>query len=625
MEEKRSDIAWLIAETKALAQCGKQAWSMVPVLHRASLAFASTLMAINSVANIYQAFLLGHLVNLLAGKLGATGGGEQMAALDESTKTSLYWNALGLLGIVGLLYLMREGFNVLRRYMVENTCTGLNRDMQIRTAGHVMRYDMQQLNAEKLGTLHGKIFRSVDGLIHFIRLMFLDFMPAIFTGSFALVAALLKQPILGLVMMGVVPISVFLTLRQLKSQKGVRLQLMRDCEEVDGLLVEQLAGVEYIRVANTINREVDRLAQSTDRRRKRELKHHFEMSLFGSGKAINEGFFNLCVLAMATYMAIDGQIRFGDILVFSALFGSVMSPLNEIHRIVDVGHESSLRMTDLREMLLKPVDRSFETPRIEGLATASSNVEPVIEIDSMTASYRLGDRTRQVLHDVSFKVDEGQCIGIAGQSGGGKSSMIKVLLRLIHPTSGQVRIQGVPIDAMDRVTLANLIGYVGQNPFVFSGTIRENIAYGCEQTDQDSVVKAAKAAHIHDEIMQMDGGYDAVVSERGNNLSGGQRQRIALARLLLKNTPILILDEATSALDNISERFIQSSLGVRSGRQTILMIAHRLSTLRHCHKIFVFDDGRIVESGSFDNLALANGKFAELLRASESEIETLAT
>ncbi len=424
-------------------------------------------------------------------------------------------------------------------------------------------------------------------------------------------------------MLGVVPISIFLTLRQLKTQKGVRLQLMRDCEEVDGLLVEQLAGVEYIRVANTIEREVDRLAQSTDRRRKRELKHHFEMSLFGSGKAINEGFFNLCVLALATYMAIQGQISFGDIFLFSALFASVMTPLNEIHRIIDVGHESSLRMNDLRELLTRPIDRSFETPKLESSTPSPS--QPIIAVDHLDASYRLGDRNRQVLHDVSFQIDEGQCIGIAGQSGGGKSSMIKVLIRLLHPSNGLIKLGGVPLEQVDRETLANMVGYVGQNPFVFSGTIRDNIAYGSDNPDDEAIRRAAMAAHIHEEIMQMDGGYEATVSERGNNLSGGQRQRIALARLLLRNTPILILDEATSALDNISERIIQSSLGVRSGKQTIIMIAHRLTTLRHCHKIIVFDGGKIVESGTFENLSLANGKFAELLRASESEIETLAT
>ncbi len=612
MENKRSDIAWLIDETKALILCGKQAWQMVPGWHRAALGGASTMMALNSLANTIQALLLGGLVDRV--HLG----------IDTTPPKELFWQAMGLLGIIASLYLMRETFNVLRRYMVENTCTGLNRDMQVRVVGHVLRYDMQQLNSEKLGTMHGRIFRSVDGLIQFVRLMFLDFMPAILTGLFALVAALLKQPVLGLIMLGVVPLSVFLTLRQLKSQKGVRLQLMRDCEEVDGTVVEQLSGAEYIRVANTFDPELDRLNQMTNRRRKRELKHHFEMSLFGSGKTLNEGFFHVCVLALATYMAINRQISFGDILAFSALFSSVMSPLNEIHRVVDVGHESSLRMSDLRDLLDSPIDQSFG--QVEAPNSYDNAHQPVIEVKNLTAGYRNSHGNwKEVLHDVSFDIPPGSCIGVAGRSGGGKSSMIKVLLRLLHPSSGSVRIGDVALEQLDRATLADHIGYVGQNPFVFAGTIRDNIVYGCGPVEQSQIERAGTAAHIHEEILEMAGGYDAPVSERGNNLSGGQRQRIAIARLLLRNSPLLILDEATSALDNISERFIQSSLGIRSGKQTIIMIAHRLSTLRHCDKILVFDSGSIVESGPYENLVLANGKFAELLRASESEMTVAAT
>ena len=606
MQKKRSDAAWLLDESKALVQCGIQAWTMVPAWHRAALGAASVMMAINSVANIYQALLLGQLVDRIHNGLGTV------------PEDALFWSAMQLLGIIALLYLIRETLNVLRRYTVENSCTTINRDMQLRVVRHVMKYDMQQLQGEKLGTLHGKIFRSVDGLVQFVRLMFLDFLPAIFLGLFALGAAVWKQQLLGLVMVGVVPLSVFLTLRQLKTQKGVRLQLMRDCEEVDGALVEQLSGVEYIRVANTIEPEMQRLGELTDRRRRRELKHHFEMSLFGSGKAINEGFFHLCVLALATSLAIKGQITFGDILAFSALYGSVMSPLNEIHRVVDVGHESSLRMSDLYELLNRPSDIAFDTLALD--QPLPMQVQPIIAVENLTASYRTASgQSKQVLHNVSFEINPGQAIGIAGQSGGGKSSMIKVLLRLLHPTGGDVQLSGKNLAQIDRRCLADLIGYVGQNPFVFAGTIAENIAYGSPLADEKAIHAAAKAAHIDREILEMDGGFAALVSERGNNLSGGQRQRLAIARLLLKNAPVLILDEATSALDNISERHIQGALGLRSGRQTVIMIAHRLTTLRHCDKILVFDNGHIVESGPYDQLIVSNGKFAELLRASEDQ------
>ena len=157
--------------------------------------------------------------------------------------------------------------------------------------------------------------------------------------------------------------------------------------------------------------------------------------------------------------------------------------------------------------------------------------------------------------------------------------------------------------------IGELIGYVGQNPFVFAGTIAENIAYGCEGATDDQIRRAAERACIHDEIMAMPGGYDAHVAERGQNLSGGQKQRIALARVFLKNPPILILDEGTSALDNISERLVQQAINAARADRTVILVAHRLSTLREADRILVFDDGRIVETGTYCRARAARRRF----------------
>jgi ATP-binding cassette subfamily B protein len=160
-----------------------------------------------------------------------------------------------------------------------------------------------------------------------------------------------------------------------------------------------------------------------------------------------------------------------------------------------------------------------------------------------------------------------------------------------------------------------LVGYVGQNPFVFAGTVATNIAYGCEDATPEKIRRAAEMACIHDEIMMMSGGYKARVAERGQNLSGGQRQRIALARIFLKNPPILILDEGTSALDNISERFVQQAITAARTDRTVILVAHRLTTLIDTDRILVFDDGRIVETGSYTELVRRDGVFAELVRS----------
>jgi ATP-binding cassette, subfamily B, bacterial len=251
---------------------------------------------------------------------------------------------------------------------------------------------------------------------------------------------------------------------------------------------------------------------------------------------------------------------------------------------------------------------------------------PIIDVHNVSVDYRtkLGARVR-ALHGVTLTIERGQIIGIAGRSGCGKSTWLRVLTRLIHPREGSVFLGGVPLESVSRQTIGDLVGYVGQAPFVFSGTVAENIAYGNRQVTLEEIQRAAKQAALHDEIMAWPAGYQTVIAERGINLSGGQKQRIALARVFLKDPPILVLDEGTSALDNISERFVQRTLLAPRPDRTVIMVAHRLSSLRAAHRIFVFDEGRIVERGSYDQLVSRGGVFAELVHSAEKETEIVDT
>jgi ATP-binding cassette, subfamily B, bacterial len=601
------------AELRLTLRRARQVWRLVPHRHKVALAFAALVMALTSACNTAMPLLLGRLVDGVK-----TGTDEGWSGAELFRLAALY------LSLIGGAYVLREGFNVLRRYLVQNTCTRLNRDVSLRLVAHVTKTELSSLNGERIGALHGRIFRSVDGFIRFLRLSFLDFLPALLTGAFALTAALSKQPLLGLAMVGVVPMAVFLTLRQMMSQKGVRLQLMRDCEHIDGTVVEVLGGMEYVRAADTHALEVKRLGKAMEKRRRREIRHHFQMSLFGCAKALNEGLFHVLVLSLAIYLAVTGHgVSFGDVLTFSILFLSVMAPLSEIHRVLDEGHEASLRVGDLLEMLAEPVDRSFAPTKARHPELHPGR--PVIEIDDLHVEYRTpeGD-LKPALDGVSLSIRYGETIGVAGRSGSGKSTWIRVLLRLVHPLAGSVKLGGVPLEEVSREDLALLVGYVGQLPFVFSGTITENITYGIEGATPEQVRRAAELANLHDEILAMPGGYDAEVTERGQNLSGGQRQRLAIARILLRQPPILILDEATSALDNISERHVQRSLGLTSADRTTILVAHRLTTLRDADRIVVFDGGRIVEVGSYDELVRRGGLFAGLVLSAESGCEAVS-
>lgn len=590
----------------------RRVWSLVPRVQRYRLIIAAVIMALTSAASTAVALLLGSLVDRI------------QPGSNEADRTQLYTAAAWILGLLAMTYVVRELLNLARRTLVENSCTRINQEMQLRAISHTLKIDLDKLGTEKSGALHGKIFRSVDGLVHFMRLMFLDCMPAFLTGLFAFTAALTKQPLVGLFMLGVIPLSLYLTVRQLRSQKGVRLQLMRDCEEIDGMVVEQFNGVEYIRVANTYDQEFKRLNDATHSRRKREIHHHFEMSLYGLAKALNEGFFHIVVLGLATYLAINNQISYGDVLTISVLYLNVMAPLNEVHRVLDEGHESSLRVDELFRLLDEPLDPSFAQEATKTISLAAG--EPIVELRQLLVSYRTPDgKTKKALDHLDLTINHGEMIGVAGRSGAGKSTWIKVLLRLLHPEQGEVRLGRTPLALLGRDELARTIGYVGQNPFVFAGTIHDNIAYGNGAVTGDQVAEAAKLANLHDEILEMPGQYQAVVTERGQNLSGGQRQRIALARILLKQAPLLILDEATSALDNISERHVQRSLGLTNADRTTIVIAHRLSTLKDCDQILLFDEGRIAERGNYAELVEQGGIFAELVHSAETGIHAQAS
>jgi ATP-binding cassette, subfamily B, bacterial len=593
-------IKGFCGETRLILATAWQVWRLVPRRHKLGLGGAALLMAMVSACNTGIPLLLGQLLDRV--KVGADRG---------LSAQGLYGIAVLFLLLIAGAYLLREILNVIRRYLVENACTHIEKTMTVKVVAHLMKVELGTLTQAKVGALQGRISRSVVGFVRFVRLAFLDFFPPLVTGLFALSAAMSKQPLLAVAMAGVILPSLYLTMRQLNSQKGIRLSLIRSREEMDGTVVEQLGGLDYVRAANTNDFEVHRVARAAERRREIEIRHHYQMSLFGCAKALNEGFFHILVLAMAVYLAVGNAITFGDVLIFSLLFSNVMSPLNEVHRGLDEGHECSLQVADLFDMLAEPPDRSFSPVMV--LEPRMFPGEPILDVERLMVEYPSICGGKLALNHVSMRIHHGETIGLAGPSGCGKTTWLRVLMRLTHPTAGKVLIGGVPLDSVSREAIGRLIGYVGQSPFVFAGTVAENIRYGNRKVTDEAMREAARRACIHDEILEMPGGYQAQVKERGQNLSGGQRQRLALARVFLKDPPLLILDEGTSALDTISERHIQRAIDLARKDRTVILVAHRLSTLLDADRIFVFSGGHVVETGTYIELYRQGGVFTELV------------
>jgi ATP-binding cassette subfamily B protein len=580
----------------------KQIWRLVPRADK--LGFGSGLLIMGVIA---------YLENQIPMLLGDFFDGTTKRAANPATLAPFVIKALATLTAI---YIGKETLQLLRRWLVSRTATRIEANMMVRLVGHLLKIDLGALARERVGSLHGRISRSVEGFVKFLKVSFTDFLPAVLTGVVALYYGLTTNWKIGLIMVSVVPISLAITIWQVSSQKGIRESLLRAKEGLDGTVVEQLGGLEYIRAANTYPTEVARIDTAAEARRSREMKHGLAMARFDWAKSINEGLFHVAIIGFAIVLASRGEIEYGKVVSFSLLYMNIARPLKEVHRILDEGYDSSQQVSVLLDMLNQPVDQSFgvvtlRPPKLDGSL-------PLLECRDLVVDYATPTGPRRVLDGVTLAIRQGETIGIAGRSGSGKSTWLRCVLRLLHPTSGEVLVGGVPIGVLSREDIGKSIGYVSQIPFVFSGTVRENISYGCGQVTLEQVVQAAQQAHIHEEIVEMPKGYDSPLNERGGNLSGGQRQRLALARMFLKNPPILILDEGTSALDNISERRVRAAIDHARHSHTVIMVAHRLTTLNETDCIFVFDQGRVVEHGAFNELVAKNGVFAELARSAET-------
>jgi len=247
-----------------------------------------------------------------------------------------------------------------------------------------------------------------------------------------------------------------------------------------------------------------------------------------------------------------------------------------------------------------------------------------VRFDDVTFAYGPTQKPgRKVLDGFDLVVPAGETHAIVGATGAGKSTVVKLLLRLYESTAGRITLDGVDIDDVPLAELRQAIGYVGQDVFLFQGTVRENLAYGRPAATDDELERAARLAEAHDFITELPDAYDTIVGERGQKLSGGQRQRLSIARAILKDPPLLVLDEATSAVDNETEAAIQRSLELVGRGRTVVVIAHRLSTVRHADRIHVLEQGRVVESGNHDDLLEARGLYAALWRIQTGEVHAL--
>lgn len=393
------------------------------------------------------------------------------------------------------------------------------------------------------------------------------------------------------------------SLSQNKRMQTTFMENRRKIGDVNSSLQDTLAGIRVVQ--SFANEEVER-------KKFYKSNHAFLLSKDANYRCMGnfmgwnlffQGMMYLVTLTFGGYLIAKGQMQVGDLAMYSLYIGIFISPIQilvELTEMIQKGLSGFRRFLDVMET----------EPEIQDAPDAKEleNVKGHVSYEDV--SFHYSDDDTLVLSHVSFDIPAGKSIALVGPSGGGKTTICSLLPRFYDVTGGRVTIDGQDVRSLTKKSLRSQIGSVQQDVYLFCGTIRENIAYGKPNATMEEIIEAAKKANIHEFIQELPDGYDTFVGERGTRLSGGQKQRISIARVFLKNPPVLILDEATSALDNESERRIQKSLEELAKNRTTITIAHRLSTIRNADEILVVTEDGIAERGTHKELLLKDGIYA---------------
>ena len=373
--------------------------------------------------------------------------------------------------------------------------------------------------------------------------------------------------------------------------------------EVNAGVQNSLAGIRVVKTFASEQGESENFKISNGNYRASKEKSYMAMGFFHGGNNFFQGMLYVAMIVSGGFFIARGTLQYTDLAIYALYIGIFVAPiatLMEFTEMLQKGYAGFKRFAEIMETEAEIQEKPDAKPL--------KNVRGDLSYENVTFTY---DGQETVLKDLSISIPAGTTCALVGPSGGGKTTICSLLPRFYDVTKGAVKVDGNDVRDLTLPSLRRAIGIVQQDVYIFAGTIRENIAYGKKDASQQEIEAAARNANIHDFIVSLPEGYDTYVGERGTRLSGGQKQRIAIARVFLKNPPILILDEATSALDNESEKHIQEALDQLSVGRTTVVIAHRLSTIRGAEKIIVIDEGGVTEQGSHAELMELGGTYAK--------------
>ena len=489
------------------------------------------------------------------------------------------------------------------------TCQGhmmganMERDMRRELFDHYQELSFSYYSRNNSGQMMSKLVSDLFDISEFAHHgpenLFISLVKIV--GAFIFLFFINKKLALPLIIL-VIVMFVF-SFRQNAKMQETFMENRRKIGDVNASLQDTLSGIRVVQSFANEDIEREKFKKSNEAFLVSKRDNYHCMGGFMSSNLFFQGMMYLVTLVYGGYLIAQGEMQTGDLAMYALYIGIFISPIQILVELVEMmqkGLSGFRRFLDVMETEseIKDADDAVELKYVKGH----------VRYDHV--SFHYSDDETPVLSDISIDIPAGRSIALVGPSGSGKTTICSLLPRFYDVTGGSITVDGKNIRGLTLKSLRSQIGMVQQDVYLFDGTIKDNIAYGKPGATDDEIIKAAKCASIHDFIMELPDGYDTYVGERGTRLSGGQKQRISIARVFLKNPPILILDEATSALDNESERWIQKSLEELSKNRTTITIAHRLSTIRDADEIIVITEDGIAERGTHAELLAQNGVYA---------------
>ena len=529
-------------------------------------------------------------------------------SMTTDSSNPAFMLALGAVGLVvayGTMRICSVGFDQLRDVIFARVGQRALRQLALETFQHIHRLSLRYHIMRKTGGLSRVIERGVKGVEFLLRYVLFSVGPLILELTFVAAILFFVFDIWYLAIVVVtIALYVWFTFAVTEWRVKIRQKMNQQDTEANQKAMDSLLNFETVKYFGAEEREAARYDDSMRQYESAALQTNYSLAFLNFGQALVINIGLVCVMVLAALGVQRGDLTVGDFVMVNAYMVQVTMPLSFLGTVYREIRQAIVDMGEMFDLLRQPQE-VVDIADAPDLAVTGG----AVRFDGILFGY---GAARRILKDVSLEVKAGQTLAIVGPSGSGKSTIGRLLFRFYDVEGGQISIDGQDISQVTQKSLHQTLGIVPQDTVLFNDTIGYNIGYGREGAGQDEIIAAARAAKIHDFIVQLPEGYDTSVGERGLKLSGGEKQRVGIARTLLKNPPILVLDEATSALDTETERDIQDSLrGLGRGR-TVIMIAHRLSTVVEADLIVVLEEGRVVESGRHDGLLAFGGRYAAM-------------